>query len=127
RGYPHRRPPDHDLEHPQRQPRAGDTLMSTATTAPATEAAEEQYRASIWSRIKVGRLVANIALLLIVALWTFPTAGLLISSVRDADQLALSGWWTSLTTSETTGAAALGSAEEQVEENGQYVISGDIL
>ncbi|WMT87785.1 carbohydrate ABC transporter permease [Pelagibacterium sp. 26DY04] len=101
--------------------------MSTATTAPATEAAEEQYRASIWSRIKVGRLVANIALLLIVALWTFPTAGLLISSVRDADQLALSGWWTSLTTSQTTGAAALGRAEEQVEENGQYVISGDIL
>src|SRR5690606_27664148 len=56
-----------------------------------------------------------------------PTAGLLISSIRDAEQLSLSGWWTSLTTSDSTAAAALGTAADQVEENGQYLISGDIL
>jgi alpha-glucoside transport system permease protein len=66
-------------------------------------------------------------LLVIVALWTFPTAGLLISSVRDANQLALSGWWTALTTTDSAAASRLGSAEDQVEEGGQFVITGDIL
>lgn len=101
--------------------------MSTTTTAPAATVSTEEPRSSFLSRIKLGRLVANIALLLIVALWTFPTAGLLISSVRDANQLALSGWWTALTTTDSAGASRLGAAEDQVEEGGQFVITGDIL
>ena len=100
--------------------------MSTATAAPAAIEADAA-RPSFLARLKAGRLVANVALIIIVALWTFPTVGLLISSVRDANQLALSGWWTSLTTSDSTGASRLGSAGDQVEENGQYVITGDIL
>lgn len=36
----------------------------------------------------------NAALLLIVAIWTIPTLGLLISSVRDRDAIHTSGWWT---------------------------------
>jgi len=102
--------------------------MATATpTATATVAAPTAESRSFFGRLKVGRLVANIALLLIVALWTFPTAGLLISSIRDADQLALSGWWTSLAPSTAQSAARLGSAESQAEEGGQYVITGDIF
>ncbi|RDE07999.1 carbohydrate ABC transporter permease [Pelagibacterium lacus] len=100
--------------------------MSTVSASPAAPAATAEP-ASAFARLRIGRIAANLALLLIVALWTFPTAGLLISSVRDADQLALSGWWTSLTTSEATGAAALGTAADQTDEDGQYVISGDIL
>src|SRR3954465_2714866 len=45
-------------------------------------------------KIKIGRLAAHLSLLILVVLWTFPTVGLLISSVRDKDQLAISGWGT---------------------------------
>src|SRR5690606_26333978 len=78
-------------------------------------------------RIKPGRLVAHLALLFFVALWTFPTVGLLVSSVRDKDQLAVSGWWTSLTDSTIQTAERVGRAGEQVEEGGAYVTRGDLL
>ena len=100
-------------------------------TAPVTDGVDIPRDAvkprTIAQKVKIGRLGAHIALLLLVVLWTFPTAGLLISSIRDADQLAVSGWWTSLTTTTTQGASRLGTAAEQVAENGQYVLSGNIL
>lgn len=78
-------------------------------------------------RIKAGRLVAHLALLFFVALWTFPTVGLLVSSVRDKDQLAVSGWWTALTDSTIQVAERLGRGSDQVAEGGIYVIRGDVL
>lgn len=101
--------------------------MSTVTAPPASAIHSDDARPSVFARLKAGRFFANIALILIVALWTFPTVGLLVSSVRDADQLALSGWWTALTSSSSASAARLGSAEEQVQEGGQYVITGDLV
>jgi alpha-glucoside transport system permease protein len=38
--------------------------------------------------------IVNGVLLLIVILWTIPTLGLLISSVRERDDIQSSGWWT---------------------------------
>ena len=88
----------------------------------------EPNAASKWlGRIKIGRLAAHLALLFFVALWTFPTVGLLVSSVRDKDQLAISGWWTALGSSTTQGASRVGRASDQVEEAGKFVISGNIL
>lgn len=78
-------------------------------------------------RLNVGRLAAHVALLLLVVLWTFPIVGLLVSSVRDKDQLAVSGWWTAFTESVSTGAARAGKASDQVQENGQFVIKGNLL
>ncbi|HVM14564.1 MAG TPA: carbohydrate ABC transporter permease [Egibacteraceae bacterium] len=43
-----------------------------------------------------GRLFARIALFLIVAMWTIPTIGLLISSFRDPNAVRSTGWWTVL-------------------------------
>ena len=77
--------------------------------------------------VSPGRIMANIALLLLVLIWTLPTFGLLVSSLRDKDQLAVSGWWTALTTSQSSSATTLGTADDQVEENGQFVITGNVF
>ncbi|WP_196259724.1 carbohydrate ABC transporter permease [Pelagibacterium limicola] len=71
--------------------------------------------------------MAHLALLLLVLIWTVPTFGLLISSVRDRDQLAVSGWWTSLTTVQRSFAGVLGTPADQVQEDDQFVIRGNVL
>ncbi|MBN8619084.1 MAG: carbohydrate ABC transporter permease [Anaerolineae bacterium] len=38
-------------------------------------------------------LVVNGVLLIIIVLWTIPTVGLLVSSVRDRNDIQTSGWW----------------------------------
>lgn len=63
----------------------------------------------------------------LVILWTIPTAGLLISSLRDKDQLASSGWWTALSSSTQSTVFRAPGAEAQVEKDGRFVISGNIL
>ncbi|ANK71439.1 carbohydrate ABC transporter permease [Ensifer adhaerens] len=71
--------------------------------------------------------VVHLSVFLIVALWTLPTAGLLISSLRDKDQLAVSGWWTSLSTSSQNTVVRAPGPESQVERDGKFVISGNLL
>jgi alpha-glucoside transport system permease protein len=78
-------------------------------------------------RITFGRIAAHAALLFFVVLWTFPTVGLLVSSVRDRDQLAVSGWWTALTTTTLQRAARIGAASEQVQEGDRFVIRDNLL
>ncbi|UDF30807.1 UNVERIFIED_ORG: carbohydrate ABC transporter permease [Roseateles sp. XES5] len=72
-------------------------------------------------------IVVHLSVLLLVALWTLPTAGLLISSLRDKDQLAVSGWWTALSTSSQNLTGRAASPEAQVEKDGKFVITGDLL
>ncbi len=71
--------------------------------------------------------VVHLSVLLIVVLWTLPTAGLLISSFRDKNQIAASGWWTALTTSTQNVVFRAPSAEAQVEKDGKFVIAGNVL
>ncbi|MEI2297962.1 carbohydrate ABC transporter permease [Ensifer sp. MJa1] len=71
--------------------------------------------------------VVHLSVLLLVALWTLPTAGLLISSLRDKDQLAVSGWWTALSTSSQNIVVRAPGPESQVERDGKFVISGNLL
>ena len=59
--------------------------------------------------------VVNLAALLLVVMWTIPTAGLFVSSFRDRDQIATSGWWKSLTSSEQTDFVRTGNAEDQAQ------------
>jgi alpha-glucoside transport system permease protein len=97
--------------------------MSTIAADQAT-AATPSFRLP---KVSVGRIGAHLALLVFVILWTFPTVGLLISSVRDKDQLALTGWWTALSYSTLMDAARVGTADTQVEENGKFVVKGNLF
>jgi alpha-glucoside transport system permease protein len=78
-------------------------------------------------KVNVGRIAAHVALLFLVVLWTFPTVGLLISSVRDKDQLALSGWWTSLAHSTLMAASRPGTADKAVQAGDHWEIKGNLF
>lgn len=69
----------------------------------------------------------NISAFLLVLLWTIPTLGLFVSSFRDRDQIAASGWWQSFSGSEQTGFVRSGTAGDQVQQDGLYVIEGTAL
>lgn len=73
------------------------------------------------------KLATHIVLLLLVIVWTLPTVGLLVSSVRDKDQLTVSGWWSALTTTERTGGGRTAGADTQKFVDGQFVIEGNLL
>ncbi len=79
------------------------------------------------SNVTIGGLIARATLIFIVILWTVPTFGLLVSSLRDKDQLAISGWWTALQTVSANARARTGNAEAQIERDGVYVIAGNVL
>ena len=74
-----------------------------------------------------GGIATHIMVAVIVVLWTIPTFGLFISSIRDKDQLSVSGWWTALTTSESNNTGRAPPPSEQVEEDGKFVLSGNLF
>ena len=42
---------------------------------------------------RLGSLFVNLTLLLLVLIWTVPTMGIFVSSFRNRDEIATSGWW----------------------------------
>jgi len=42
---------------------------------------------------RLGKLVVNVSLFIIILLWTIPTVGIFVSSFRNRDDIATSGWW----------------------------------
>ncbi|MBE3639079.1 carbohydrate ABC transporter permease [Mangrovicoccus algicola] len=69
----------------------------------------------------------HIAVAALVILWTVPTFGLLVSSFRDKDQLAMTGWWTSLSASEQTLAARTEGPDAQIREGDLWVVRGNLF
>ncbi|MGE4611840.1 MAG: carbohydrate ABC transporter permease [Paracoccaceae bacterium] len=69
----------------------------------------------------------HISVGLLVALWLFPTVGLLVSSFRTSDQIATSGWWRAAFPSEQNLIIRADSPEMQVREGDLYVIEGDLF
>ena len=55
----------------------------------------------------------HISVVLLVALWLFPTVGLFVSSFRTADQIATSGWWKSMFPSQQNLTLRAGAPETQ--------------
>lgn len=79
------------------------------------------------ARIGLPRLIINLTVLVVVALWVMPTLGIFVSSFRDKDQLTVSGWWTAFSSSERNEAGRLGGLDLMKQEGPIYVISGNVL
>ncbi|ESY11227.1 carbohydrate ABC transporter permease [Mesorhizobium sp. C386A] len=73
------------------------------------------------------RFGVHIAVLVFVAVWTVPTLGILVSSLRDKDQIIASGWWNSFSSSSQTEAGRMPPASAQVEKDGKFVLAGNIF
>ncbi|TGQ88625.1 carbohydrate ABC transporter permease [Mesorhizobium sp. M00.F.Ca.ET.151.01.1.1] len=73
------------------------------------------------------RFGVHIAVLVFVAIWTIPTLGILVSSLRDKDQIVASGWWNSFASSSQTEAGRLPAASAQTQKDGKYVIEGNVF
>jgi len=75
----------------------------------------------------LGRFGVHLAVLVFVIIWTIPTLGILVSSLRDKDQIIASGWWNSFSSSTQTEAGRLPAPESQVEKDGKFFIEGNIF
>ena len=69
---------------------------------------------------KLSNILAQLLLLFFVIIWIMPTFGLFISSLRDKDLLAISGWWTSLTTTQVNEIYRMSGSESQIKESEFY-------
>ncbi len=69
----------------------------------------------------------HISVALLVALWLFPTIGLLVSSFRTSDQIATSGWWKALFPSVQNLTLRSDAPELQVREGDLFVIEGELF
>ena len=78
-------------------------------------------------KINFSSIFAQLLLLLFVIVWLAPTFGLFISSFRDKDHLAISGWWTSLMTTEINEIHRTNGKDKQIKENGYYLIKDNIF
>jgi alpha-glucoside transport system permease protein len=78
-------------------------------------------------RIGLPRLVVHLSVLVICIIWLIPTLGILVTSFRDAGQIASSGWWTAFTGAAETSAARLGEPSTAKQDGPNYVISGSVF
>ena len=78
-------------------------------------------------KLSLGRLISYFLLLFLVLIWILPTVGLLVSSFRDKDQLAITGWWTALSTTERSEFRRTGTKNDQVQHGEKYIIKGNFL
>ena len=69
----------------------------------------------------------HLSLAAMVLLWLFPTAGLLVSSFRTADQISTSGWWDALSGSQKNSTQRTAAPDTQIERDGQFVIEGNLF
>ncbi len=69
----------------------------------------------------------HISVALLVALWLFPTLGLLVSSFRTADQSSSSGWWAAPFPAEQSIQLRTAPPSEQVQDGALFVIEGNLF
>ncbi|WP_020394591.1 carbohydrate ABC transporter permease [Thiolinea disciformis] len=80
-------------------------------------------------RSKQGKLLnitMQLSVLLLVVIWVVPTFGLLVSSLRDKNQISVNGWWKALTTTEQSLIARTDDLDKQQVIDDKYVLKGKI-
>jgi alpha-glucoside transport system permease protein len=65
-------------------------------TAPTQPVAQAKERTRFWRAPMLESLPLRISVIVICFLWTLPTAGLLVSSVRNPQLITKTGWWEGL-------------------------------
>ena len=78
-------------------------------------------------KLSLGKILTHMLLLFIVIVWILPTFGLLISSLRDKDQVALTGWWTALKYNEFNEIVRTAKSDKQVKSGKLFIIEGNLL
>ena len=78
-------------------------------------------------KFSITSILSQLLLLLFVIVWIMPTFGLFISSLRDKDLLAISGWWTSLTTTKVNEIYRMSGMDSQIKEKNYFVIKGKLF
>lgn len=74
-----------------------------------------------------GKIAVHIAVLFIVVLWSLPTIGILVTSLRDKNQIVTSGWWSSFSSSTQTTQGRLAGGDKAVQKDGKFVIEGNLF
>ena len=67
----------------------------------------------------------NISVAFLVALWLFPTLGLLVSSFRTGDQISSSGWWKAMFSTEQVDQYRVATDGPETEVDGLFVVEGN--
>ncbi len=70
--------------------------MASATSIPPLVPVASKRRSRFWRAPLLESLPLRISVLVICVLWTIPTAGLLVSSVRNPQLITQTGWWVGL-------------------------------
>lgn len=73
------------------------------------------------------RWAVHLSVVLFVVLWTLPTFGLFVTSFRDKDQIAVSGWWTALGSATRNDMFRAPAGEGEVEEGGRFTLTGSVF
>lgn len=69
----------------------------------------------------------HISVVVLVALWLFPTLGLLVSSFRTGDQISTSGWWKATFPSTQNYTLRTDAPKTQIKKGDVYTIEGNLF
>ena len=76
---------------------------------------------------KFSSVISQLILLIFVIVWIIPTFGLFVTSFRDKDLLAISGWWTSLITTQVNEIYRTDNMNSQIQQDNIYIIKNNLF
>jgi len=73
---------------------------------------------------RMRQLAIDLTLIVLVLIWTIPTLGIFVSSFRNRDDIATSGWWTILPHKEWQTVKEITPSEAGLDPNGTMQVEG---